>query len=328
MNIRPFDRTRAALIAAASLPLSAHAATPAPDYPVRPVRFIVAQTPGGSADFVARLITAELGKRLGQQFVVENRGGASGIIATEIAVKATPDGYTLLLVASPFAVNPSLYSKLPYDPLADLAPITLPATAPNILVVNLALPVRSVKDLIELARAKPGQLNFGSSGQGGSPHLAGEMFKLMADVDIRHVPYKGAGAAMVDLIAGQIQLNFASMPSAIVHVRSGKLRAIAVTSLARSQLTPDLPTVAESGLPGFETGAWQGIFAPRNTPPATILLLNGEIARAVHQPEIRKQLAAEGAEPVANSPAEFARWLRAEIAKWAKVVKAANVRVE
>jgi tripartite-type tricarboxylate transporter receptor subunit TctC len=292
------------------------------------VRFIVGQTSGGNADFIARVIAVELSKRFGQQFVVENRGGASGMIAAELAVRAPPDGQTLLLTASSFTVNPSLYSKMPYDPLVDLAPITRPALAPNILVVNPALPVRTVKDLIELARAKPGQLNFGSSGQGGSPHLAGEMFNLMAGVDMRHVPYKGAPASLTDLIAGQIQLSFASMPSVIAHVRSGRLRGVAVTTLSRSPLAPELPTVAESGLPGFETSAWQGIFAPRHTPQALILLLNSEITRAVNLPDVKKQLAAEGAEPVANTPDEFAKWLRADIARWAKVVKAANIRVE
>lgn len=298
------------------------------EYPARPVRFIVGQTPGGNADFIARVIAGELTKRFGQQFVVENRGGASGMIAAELAVRAPPDGQTLLLAASSFTVNPSLYSKMPYDPLVDLAPITRPALAPNILVVNPALPVRTIKDLIELARAKPGQLNFGSSGQGGSPHLAGEMFNLMAGVDMRHVPYKGAAAGLTDLIAGQIQLSFASMPSVIAHVRSNRLRGVAVTTLTRSPLAPELPTVAESGLPGFETSAWQGIFAPRLTPQALILLLNAEITKIVNAPEVRKQLAAEGAEPVANTPEEFAKWLRADIARWAKVVKAANVRVE
>ena len=316
---------------------AAHAAAPAkPDpstgsgqaYPVRPVRFLVAQTPGGNADFIGRVIATELSKRFGQQFVVENRGGASGMIAAEIAVRAPPDGHTLLLAASSFTVNPSLYSKMPYDPLVDLAPITRPALAPNILVVNPALPVRTVKDLIDVARARPGQLNFGSSGQGGSPHLAGEMFNLMAGVDMRHVPYKGAAAALTDLIAGQIQLSFASMPSVIAHVRSNRLRGVAVTTLTRSPLAPELPTVAESGMPGFETSAWQGIFAPRQTPQALILLLNSEITRIMNLPDVKKQLAAEGAEPVANTPEEFAKWLRQDIARWAKVVKAANVRVE
>jgi tripartite-type tricarboxylate transporter receptor subunit TctC len=297
------------------------------DYPKRPVRLIVAQSPGGNADFVARLLAGELGKRLGQQFVVDNRPGGSGIIAADVTVHAPADGYTLLLVGSSFGTNPSL-RKLPYDPLKDLAPITLASNAPNILVVNPSLPVFAVKDLVALARAKPGQLNYGSSATGGSTHLAGELFDLMAKTRMIHIPYKGAALALTEVMAGQIQLSFASMPSVMAHVRSGKLRAIAVTSAKRSALMPELPTIAESGLPGFETGAWQGIFAPRATPAAIVGLLNRELVAIVQTPEVRKAYAVEGGEPVGNSPEEFARWLHVEIAKWAKVVKAANIRVE
>ena len=297
------------------------------DYPNRPVRFIVAQSPGGNADFVARLIAGELSKRFGQQFVVDNRGGGGGVLAVELTVRAPANGYTLLLASSAFGTNPSL-RKLSYDPLNDLAPITLASNAPNILVVNNALPVKSVKDLIALAKAKPGEINYGSSGIGGSTHLAGELFDLMAGTKMIHVPYKGAALALVEVMAGQIQLSFASMPSVMSHVRSGKLRAVAVTSVKRSALVPDLPTISESGLTGFETGAWQGIMAPRATPPALVQLLNREIRTIVHLPEVKKQYAIEGGEPIGNSPEEFARFLRADIAKWAKVVKAANFKVE
>jgi tripartite-type tricarboxylate transporter receptor subunit TctC len=299
-----------------------------PDYPKRPVRLIVAQLAGGNADFVARLLANELGKRLGQQFVVDNRPGGGGIVAADTTVRAPPDGHTLLLVGSSFSTNPSIRKDMPYDPLRDLAPITLSSNAPNILVVNPALPVRSVNDLIQLARAKPGQLNYGSSATGGSTHLAGELFDLMARTKMVHIPYKGAAPALIDVMAGQIQLSFASMPSAMAHIRSGKLRAIAVTSAKRSSLVPDLPTISEEGLAGFETGSWQGEFAPRATPQAIIRLLNREIVSIVRTPEIRKALAHEGGEPVGNSPEEFAAWLRADIAKWAKVVKAANIKVE
>lgn len=298
------------------------------DYPKRPVRFIVAQSPGGNADFVGRLVAGKLGERLGYQFVVDNRGGGSGILATDLTVRAPPDGYTLLLVGSSFGTNPSLYKKLPYDPLTDLAPITLVSNAPNILVVNNALPIRSVKDLVALAKAKPGELNYGSSGTGGSTHLAGELFDLMAGTKMTHIPYKGAALALVEVMAGQIQLSFASMPSVMTHVRAGKLRGIAVTSLKRSALVPELPTISESSLAGFETGAWQGVFAPRATPSPIVRMLNREIATIVHLPEIRKAYAIEGGEPIGNTPEEFARWMRAEIAKWAKVIKAANVKVE
>lgn len=299
-----------------------------PDYPTRPVRFIVAQTSGGNADFVGRLLAEALAKRLGQQFVVDNRAGASGIIATEITVKAVPDGHTLLLVTTSFGVNPGLYKKLPYDPLGDLAPITHIAYAPQVLVVSPSLRVQSVSDLIVLARSKPGELNYGVSSIAGATQLAAELFNLTAKVRMTMIPYKGAPAMLVDLIGGRIDLSFATMPSAMPQVRAGKLRAIAVTSTRRSALVPEVPTVAENGLPGYEMVAWQGLLAPKATPTSIIRLLNREIVAIVQQPELRKQLAAEGGEPVGNTPEEFARWLKVEIAKWTKVVTEANIRVE
>ena len=299
-----------------------------PDYPKRPVRFIIAQTTGGNADFVGRMMADALGKRLGQQFVVDNRPGASGIIAAETTVKAAPDGYTLLLVTTSFGVNPGLYKKLPYDPLNDLAPITHIAYAPQVLVVNPALKVQSVKDVIALARSKPGELNYGVSSIGGATQLAAELFNLTAKVKMTQIPYKGAPSMLVDLMGGRIDLSFATMPSAMSHVRSGKLRGIAVTSLKRSAVAPELPSVAESGLPGFEMVAWQGLLAPKGTPAPIIQLINREIVAIVQQPDVRKQLSAEGGEPVANTPDEFARWVKGEIAKWTKVVKEANIRPE
>jgi len=298
------------------------------EYPKRPVRFIIAQTAGGNADFVGRIIAEALGKRFGQQFVVDNRPGASGIIATEITAKAPPDGYTLLLVTTSFGVNPGLYKKLPYDPLNDLAPITHIAYAPQILVVSPSLRVQSVKDLIALARSKPGELNYGVSSIAGATQLAAELFNLTAKVKMTQIPYKGAPAMLVDLMGGRIDLSFATMPSAMGHVRSGKLRGIAVTSSKRSALVPELPTIAENGLPGYEMVAWQGLLAPKATPAALIQLLNREMVTIVNQPEVRKQLSAEGGEPIGNTPDEFARWLKIEIAKWTKVVKEANIRAE
>lgn len=317
-------------VAACALALisSTAAAQSSPDYPKRPVRFIVAQTPGGNADFVGRIVAEGLGKRLGQQFVVDNRPGASGIIAAEIAVKAPPDGYTLVLVTTSFGVNPALYKKLSYNSLTDLAPITHIAYAPLILVVNPSLQAQSVKDLIALARAKPGVLDYGVSSIGGATQLATDLFKVTAKIDMTQIPYKGAPAMLVDLMGGRIHLAFATMPSVIAHVRTGKLRPLAVTSLKRSTAVPEVPTVAENGLPGYEMVAWQGLLAPRATPVPVIRLLNREIASLVRQPEVTKQLSAEGGAAVANSPEEFARWLKAEIAKWSKVVKEANIRVE
>lgn len=298
-------------------------------YPTRPVRFIVAQSAGGNADFVARMVAGELTKQLGQQFVVDNRGGGGGgVLAAELVARAAPDGYTMLLVGSSFGVNPSLYKKLPYDSERDLAPITLASTASQILVVNPSLPVHTVQDLIKLTQAKPGELNFGSSGNGGGPHLAGELFNLMAKTRMTHVPYKGASGSILDLLSGRIQVVFATMPSVMSHIRGNKLRGVAVTSLERSQLFPDLPTISEAGLKGFQSGTWQGIFVPRGTPEPVIRLLNREIVAIVKLPDIRKRFDSEGGVPVGNSPHEFAVWLKAEIAKWAKVVKAANITLE
>lgn len=297
-------------------------------YPDRPIRLIVAQSPGGNADIIGRALAEGLGERLGQTVVVDNRGGASGIIAIELVVRAPADGHTLLLVASSFGVNPALNRKLPYDQQRDLAPITLVATAPNILVVGPALQIKSVAELIQAAKSKPGQLTFGSSGNLGSPHLAGELFKLMTGVSMVHVPYKGAAASLTDLIAGRISLSFASLPSAIGHVKSGRLRALAVTSEKRFSLTPELPTVAESGLPGFETSAWQGLLAPAKISRAIVNRINAESANSVNSPAMRNLLAANGAEGVGNSPEAFSAFVQAQIAKWTKVVRAAGIRAE
>ncbi len=297
-------------------------------YPDRPIRLIVAQSPGGNADIIGRALAEGLGERLGQTVVVDNRGGASGIIAIELVVRAPADGHTLLLVASSFGVNPALKRKLPYDQQRDLAPITLVAIAPNILVVGPALQIKSVAELIQVAKSKPGQLTFGSSGNLGSPHLAGELFKLMTSVDMVHVPYKGAAASLTDLIAGRISLSFASLPSAVAQVKSGRLRALAVTSEKRFSLTPDLPTVAESGLPGFETSAWQGLLAPEKISRAIVNRINAESASSVKSPAMRNLLAANGAEGVGNSPEEFSAFVQAQIAKWTKVVRAAGIQAE
>ena len=289
-------------------------------YPDRPIRLIVAQSPGGNADIIGRALAEGLGERLGQTVVVDNRGGASGIIAIELVVRAPADGHTLLLVASSFGVNPALKRKLPYDQQRDLAP--------NILVVGPALQIKSVAELIRVAKSKPGQLTFGSSGNLGSPHLAGELFKLMTGVDMVHVPYKGAAASLTDLIAGRISLSFASLPSAVAQVKSGRLRALAVTSEKRFSLTPDLPTVAESGLPGFETSAWQGLLAPEKISRAIVNRINAESASSVKSPAMRNLLAANGAEGVGNSPEEFSAFVQAQIAKWTKVVRAAGIQAE
>lgn len=328
-GVRQLVVMAATAVAALSAGISAAADVRPGAYPLRPVRFIVAQSAGGNADFVARMVAGELSRVLGQQFVVDNRGGGGGgVLAAELVARATPDGYTMLLVGSSFGVNPSIYKKLPYDSERDLAPITLASTASQILVVNPSLPIRSVQDLIKLAQTKPGALNFGSSGNGGGPHLAGELFNLMAKTTMTHVPYKGASGSILDLLSGRIEVVFATMPSVMTHIRAGKLRGVAVTSIERSQLFPDLPTISEAGLKGFQSGTWQGIFVPRGTPEPVIRLLNREIVAIVKLPEVRKRFETEGGVPVGNTPQEFAVWLKAEIAKWAKVVKAANITIE
>ena len=290
-------------------------------YPQRPIRLIIAQAPGGNADIVGRAYALRMSEGLRQQIVVDNRPGASGIIATETTVRAAPDGYTVLLVPSSFGVNPSV-RKLPYDELRDLTPITLLASAPNLLVVNPALPIRSIADLVALARAKPGQLRFGSSGNLGSPHLAGELFKSVANVNMVHIPYKAASAALLDIVSGAIELSFASMPSALGLAKAGRLRPVAVTSLKRSAAVP------ESGYPGFETAAWQGLLGPARLSAPVLRRLHAEAARAARDPELSQRLLADGAEPVGNTPEEFRAWATLEIAKWAKVVKATGVRVD
>jgi tripartite-type tricarboxylate transporter receptor subunit TctC len=265
---------------------------------------------------------------LGQQIIIDNRGGAGGTIGTDIAAKAVPDGYTLILVSGSHAINPGLYQKLPYDTVNDFAPITQLATSPGILVVNPSLPVKSVRDLIALARAKPGQLNYASAGSGTPPHLAGELFKVMAKIDMVHVPYKGNAPAFTDVIGGQVPLIFPTMPSAMPHVRSGKLRALAVTSAKRSPAAPEIPTIAESGLPGYEATSWYGILAPARTPPAIVSRLHGVLVSTLGSPDMKEKLASQGLDPVGNTPQQFAAVIAAEIRKWAKVVKASGARPE
>jgi tripartite-type tricarboxylate transporter receptor subunit TctC len=297
-------------------------------YPDKPIRVIVAYPPGGGTDIVARLLLNPLGQKLGQSMFIENRGGASGNIGTEAAVHAPADGYTLLMGnIAPNAINVSTFKKLPYDPEKDLAPISLVAITPNILVVNLAVPVNSVKDLIALAKSKPGSLNYPSAGRGTSSHLAGELFDTMANTKMVHVPYKGGGAAFTDLLGGQVQLFFATMPAAMGQVKAGKLRAIAVTSDKRSLAMPELPTIAET-LPGYSASTWYGLYAPRGTPPEIIERINHDLLEVLANPATRKQMIEQGFEPAPDSPGEFAAFIKSEIVKWGKVVKTAGIDPE
>jgi tripartite-type tricarboxylate transporter receptor subunit TctC len=301
----------------------------AQDYPRRPVRLIVPFPPGGGNDIVARAVAQELGKSLGQQFVVDNRAGAGGAIGAELAARSPADGYTLFLggVGS-HVVNPSLHAKLSYDPIRDFAPVTLIASAPSVLVVNPSLQATSVAEFTALAKANPGRLNYASNGNGSSAQLAAVLYESMAGVRMVHVPYKGVAPALVDLMSGEVQLMFGTLVAILPHIKAGRLRALAVTGRNRSVLLPEVPTLAESGLPGYEAGSWYGILAPAGTPGAIVARLNAEINNAIRQPEVRERLAAEGAEVIGGTPEEFAVHIRSELARMKKLVREGGLRVE
>jgi len=285
-------------------------------------------SPGGSTDVLARIVGQKLTERSGQPVIIENRAGAGGNIGADQVAKSAPDGYTLLLGGVPHAISASLYPKLAYDLARDLAAIAEIASFPSAIVLHPSLPANSVKELIALARARRGQLSFGSAGNGSPNHLALELFKTMAGVDMAHVPYKGSGQLIGDLLAGQVQLASMGTPVALPHVQSGKLRAIAVTGAARSSLLPDVPTVSEAGLPGFDVTSWYGVFGPAGLPAGIVAKLNSQIGSAVTAPDVRERLAALGAEPSVKAPEEFSRYVRQEIAKWAKVVKDSGAKAE
>lgn len=295
-------------------------------YPSRSVRVIVPYPPGGGADFVTRVFAKALGDNLGQQFVVDNRAGANGNIGSELAAKSKPDGYTLLGVANTtVTINPSLYRQMPIDMLRDLAPISIMAGQPNVLIVHPSLPVKSVKELVAVARARPGQLDYASAGSGSSSHIAAELFKLVAKVDVTHVPYKGNGPAMADLIGGHVQLMFNNLAPSISQVKAGKLRALAVTGEKRSSAAPNLLTMTEAGYPGVVFNLWVGLLAPAGTSVDVIARVNAETAKASQFRDVRERLLGEGTEPYTTSPAQMADIMREETTQWAKVVKVANI---
>ena len=300
----------------------------AQSYPVRPVRLIIPFAAGSSSnDILGRALAQKLGDALGQQVVVDNRAGAGGNLGSEIAAKSPPDGYTILLgINGPMAISPSVYPQLGYDPLKDLAPIARFAVVPYSIILNPAVAANTIGELIALAKAKPGQLNFGSSGSGGTPHLCGELLKTMAGIDMVHVPYKAGAPAVIDLVGGQVQMYCAGLTAVLPLVKSGKLRVIAATTLNRSPLMPDMPTVHESGVSGFDVSSWIGVLAPAKTPAPVIRRLYEEIARIVNDPEMKNFILSQGSEPGLMDPAQFGAYMKAEVAKWAKVVKSANVR--
>ena len=296
-------------------------------YPARPVRLLVPSTPGGSVDTLSRAIATRLSEKWGQQVVVDNRPGAGGVIAAELTAKAPPDGYTLIMctVAS-CATNVSLHKNLPYDPVRDFEPVTLVATQNLMLLVHPSIPASSVKDLIATAKAHPGKYSFASAGNGTGGHLSGELFKLLAGIDLLHVPYKGVAPALVDVVSGQVSMTFASILSSLPQVKSGKVKALAVTGLKRSPAAPELPTMMEAGVKGYESATWYGVLAPARTPKEIIARLNTEIVAITKQPDVRDRLSKEGADPVGSSPQELGAYIKSEIAKWSKVVKAAKIQ--
>jgi tripartite-type tricarboxylate transporter receptor subunit TctC len=315
-------RAACSLLAIAALPALAQNA----DYPARPIRFIAANAPGGGLDITARAIQPRLSASLGQQVIVDNRAGAAGSIASEIVAKAAPDGYTIMVGSiGGLAVNTHLYKGLTYHPLRDLAAITWATSGSNVLVVHPSVQAKSVKELISLAKAQPDKLSYGSSGAGNAGHLAGELFNGMAGVKMVHIPYKGGAPAMIALLAGQIELIFSSAPTAVPQVKAGKIRALAVTTSRRSVILPELPTVAEAGLPGFEADNWYGVVTTMKTPRAVIDRLNAEIGRALHAPDVKQLLLSQGLEVRTSTPQEFAAYIRSEFDKWAKVIKDAGI---
>jgi len=320
------------IVASSTLTLCAvFAAAPAQSqtWPSKPIRFIVPFPPGGGTDVTARVVAPKLGEGLGQQVVVDNRSGAGGMIGVDLAAKSPPDGYTLgIATVGQISINPSLYAKMPFDPVKDLAPVSMAGNIFNVLIVHPALPAPSVKALIALARSRPGELNYGSSGTGAADHLSAELFQVMTKTKMVHVPYKGGPLAMIDLISGNLQLMFSTVPTAVGLIKGGKVRAMAITNSIRYPLMPELPTVAEAGIPGFAVNNWTGVFVPAATPPAVVTRLNAEFVKVLAMPDVKKRLMDNGIAAVSNTPQQFAAYIRDETAKWASVIKDANVKLD
>jgi tripartite-type tricarboxylate transporter receptor subunit TctC len=310
------------------LPCAAAAQGTAEPYPARPVRVVVGLAPGGATDIQTRLFAQKLSESFNRSFLVENRTGAGGTVAYAQVAKSPPDGYTLLGVAGGYTITPAVYSKLPYDPVRDFAPISLVVQAPFLLLTHPSLPVTTVKDLLALARAKPGMLDCASAGHGTSTHMAFELLRTLAGVKITHVPYKGTGQALVDAMAGQVHMLFGNVLSSLTHVRAGRLRALGVTTAKRSTVLPELPTLAESGVPGYENSTWHGWLAPAGTPPAILNRLNAELVKSARAPDVVERLAPDGGEPVGSTAEQFARYIAADMARWGKLVKETGIRFE
>ena len=308
-------------VAIAALPCAALAQS----YPTKPIRIIVPFAPGGVADVVGRTITPRLSEALGQQILVDNRGGAGGTLGTAIGAKSPPDGYTLILPAASHATTPGLYKKLPFDPVKDFAGVSQLVTVPYLLVIHPSLPAKTVKEFIALAKTKPGELTYGSAGNGSSNHLAGELFKSMSGANIVHIPYKGSAPAMVDLLGGHIPFMFDAINTSLPHMKTGRIRALGIGTIKPSRVAPELPTIASQGLPGYEANTWIGVLAPAGTPREIINQLNGHIVKILRMPDIQERLSSQGAEPVGSSPEQFDKFLASEVVKWGKVIRDARV---
>jgi tripartite-type tricarboxylate transporter receptor subunit TctC len=319
---------RLAMLVLALLQIPFSLAQPAEPYPSKPIRFILPFPPGGGTDILGRLIAERLSASLGQPVVMDNRGGAGGNLGAAEAARAAPDGYTILLAATTLAISPSLYSKLGFDPQKDLAPISLVATVPNVMITNPSVPAQTLREFIALARSKPGAMNFGSGGTGTSNHLGGELFNIVARVKLVHVPYKGVNLAMNDVLAGNVQLVLIGIPAAAQNIKAGKLRALAVLARERSPALPDVPTATEAGLPDFDVTTWYGVLAPAGTPRAIVTRLNGELVRIMHSPDLKERLATMATEPRTSTPEEFAAYIGQERARWAEVVRKTGIKAE
>jgi len=324
----PICIAASALVFAAQAPGPAQAVQPEAEYPSRPMHLIVNFPPGGTTDILARLIGPKLSEAFKQAVVIDNRAGASGMIGANAVAKAGNDGYTFGFMISTNAISPALFANVPFDPVRDFAPITLLVSVPNVISVHPSVPASTLAELIALAKAQPGKLSFGTSGAGTSVHLTGELFKSLAKVDITHVPYKGGGPALSDLIAGQIPMGVQNIATVVQYVRSGRVRALGISSLERSPALPDVPTIASAGFPGFEAKEWYGLVAPAGTPVPIVARLNREIVRVMHLPDINARIAEQGAEIVADSPEQFGAFIKTELAKWTKIVRETGMRLE
>lgn len=316
---RRVGRAAAALLVA--LPIAATAMAAEAPFPTRPIRFIVPYAPGGGADALARGVSVPLSDIVKETIVIDNRGGGGTILGSDMAAKAPPDGHTIIMITSTHAVVSSLYKQLPYDPIRDFSPVIRVASAPNILVAHPSIGVSTVKELVALAQYRPGQLVYASSGNGGGSHLAMELFRSVTKIDLIHVPYKGTGPATIDLLSGQAKVMFGGLIGTLTHVKSGRLKTLAISSTSRSPLLPDVPTISESGYPGFEAATWYGVAAPARTPAAVVDKLNQSIRQALKDPALSQRISSQGADPAPNSPAEFAAYIKTEVAKWGKVVR-------